>query len=210
MQPSKQGNAWKALNSSYCLPILLGDMNATLSPQDRTSGKSYEQDKLFHNFISDTNLNPLDWHFPHRPWTFESEIAHHSQTTGNHTHSCIDDIVLPSCILKADNTNHPSSQLFCYTADKGYKHSDHTLLVSNIPTNILGVKIKKLQQPAPSHQNERVLLRPIKLSDIEKLHRALNDPTYTPHATHANILDTGRLNNMHMTALTHLSAIENT
>eukprot|EP00983_Pelagomonas_calceolata_P021718 680623-Pelagomonas_calceolata.AAC.1 len=56
------------LNSCHCLPILLGDMNATLLPQDRTSGRSYEQDKLFRNFISDTNLCPLDWHLPQRTW----------------------------------------------------------------------------------------------------------------------------------------------
>eukprot|EP00983_Pelagomonas_calceolata_P019816 625018-Pelagomonas_calceolata.AAC.1 len=29
------------LNSCHCLPILLDDMNATLFPQDRTSGMSY-------------------------------------------------------------------------------------------------------------------------------------------------------------------------
>eukprot|EP00983_Pelagomonas_calceolata_P073192 1152041-Pelagomonas_calceolata.AAC.1 len=56
------------------------------------------------------------------------------------------------------------------------------------------------------NQNERVLVRPIKPSDIEKLHCALNDPSYTPHTTHASILET--LNSMHNAALSHLSAIE--
>eukprot|EP00983_Pelagomonas_calceolata_P041686 1138174-Pelagomonas_calceolata.AAC.1 len=136
------------------------------------------------------------------------EIPHHSHTTGSHTHSRIDDIMLPSCILKINNINHQCSQLFCYTTDKVYKHSDHIPLVAHTPTNILGVKIRKPQQTAPAHQIERILVRPIKPSDIEKLHCAVIDPTYTPYISHANIL--GTVKSVHMTALNHLSATENT
>eukprot|EP00983_Pelagomonas_calceolata_P067682 1149571-Pelagomonas_calceolata.AAC.1 len=128
-------------------------MNATLSPQNGTSGNSYEQDKLTRNFIFDTKFCPFDWQLPHRPWTLRSvtEVAHESQPTGGYTYSCIDDIMLPSCILKTNNTNCPFSQLFFHTVDKGYKHSDYIPLVADIPTDLLGVNSEMFQQPAPRH-----------------------------------------------------------
>eukprot|EP00983_Pelagomonas_calceolata_P066580 1149104-Pelagomonas_calceolata.AAC.4 len=46
-----EGTLKGLINSCLCLPILLGDMNATLFSQDRTRGMSYEQDKLFRTFI---------------------------------------------------------------------------------------------------------------------------------------------------------------
>eukprot|EP00983_Pelagomonas_calceolata_P001017 35502-Pelagomonas_calceolata.AAC.1 len=135
-------------------------------------------------------------------------MAPRSQSSRGHTHCCIDDSLLPSPILKAKSTNLHHSQVLCNSANQGYKHSDYIPLVANVPTNILGVKVKKFLEPALLHQNERELVRPIKPSDTEKPPCALNDPTYLPHTTYAKSLET--LNSMHMAALSHLSAIEGT
>ena len=195
------------LNSQACTPILLGDMNATLTPQDRSSHTCFEQDRSYRKFISHINLCPIDWHLPTRPWTYRSCIANQSQETNRHTHSRIDDILLPSHICKTNTTRgHP--QLLCFTDDKGYRHSNHIPLIANIPTVILGARIKRLQQPAITQQPERVLVRPIKPSDLEKLHCALKDPAYTPYISHTRIQET--LNTMHTSALSHLSSIHDT
>jgi hypothetical protein len=62
-------------------------------------------------------------------------------------------------------------------------HSDHIPLIANIPLSSLGVAVKNIQQQAPATKRVKVLLRPIKKCDQERLQCALKDPTC--HALHA-------------------------
>lgn len=179
------------LNSETCTPILLG--------------------LILGDFVSCHNLCPLDWHQPVRPWTFRTEIIHQSQDVSSKTHSRIDYILLPTHISKSNSnaTNAAThSQLFCYTDDRGFKHSDHIPLIANLSTNVLGAKIKKLQLPMVSNQPEKVFVRPIKPTDLDRLHCALKDPAYKPCVTHNQMQ--GTLNSTFESAVEHLYSIEGT
>eukprot|EP00983_Pelagomonas_calceolata_P119958 1160654-Pelagomonas_calceolata.AAC.5 len=82
-------------------------------PQDRSSHNNYAQDKLYRTFISNNNLCPLDWHVPHRPWTYRSTIAKLEQDA-NYTLSRIGDILLPSRLIQARNRLPiPNLLLYC-------------------------------------------------------------------------------------------------
>ena len=42
------------------IPLVLGDMNATLYDNDRTSGKKYSADTMYRKYIADMALSPID------------------------------------------------------------------------------------------------------------------------------------------------------
>ncbi len=39
-------------------PLVLGDMNATVCDNDRTSGATYPSDRMHRSFLSSNNLSP--------------------------------------------------------------------------------------------------------------------------------------------------------
>jgi len=53
---------------SDCIPMIIGDMNATAQTNDRTSSMTYLADRAYRNFLSSNNLSPCSEETK-RPWT---------------------------------------------------------------------------------------------------------------------------------------------
>ena len=129
-----------------CIPIILGDMNATFTDSDRSGFRAYEADKMYRAFLQEIALQPIPEYNlfscapqPMRPWTHLQSTAT-TTYAGNTLYSVgrIDDIILPQKLAE----NCPSA----YTCNLGYQ-SDHIPLIVSIHTNTLNICIPR-PQPA--------------------------------------------------------------
>jgi exonuclease III len=139
----------QVINSQRCIPIILGDMNATFEENDRSSLFFYRKDAHYQKVTQDNHFVPIDYNLAKRPWTFSMCT---SSALNSHTTTRLDDILLPSALVT--NQRHP--QLFCYPDDRGCKHSDLIPLIANIPLSSLGQsrtsssKHRKLKENLPN------------------------------------------------------------
>ena len=93
--------------------ILLGDWNAALTHNDRSSGHTYEQDKVHQAFVTQSQLLPIDGHLQHRPHTYQ-----HACTDRAAEHSSrIDDILL--------NHQVAAENMTVKIVEQGTQRSDH-------------------------------------------------------------------------------------
>jgi len=83
------------MNNNQHTPIVLGDMNATLYANDRSSGKCYTSDTMDRNFLKDEGLSPVgaehDQADPNdddgpRQWTHQQATSS-TDAQGNTTYS---------------------------------------------------------------------------------------------------------------------------
>jgi len=86
------------------IPLVLGDMNATLHDNDRASGKKYPADAMHRNYLADMALSPIDAKDTKTSQEDCPRQRTHQQATcssdasGNtiYTNGRIDDILLPT------------------------------------------------------------------------------------------------------------------
>jgi len=159
----------QTINScSPCIPLMVGDMNATYCDGDRSSNHSYSQDVQNRTFLSGLGLLPLGApkHGSPQPWTYI-----HSISPGMHSgfveygHSRINDNLLPTAIA------HTCKEAM--VCDLG-SISDHTPLIATLPTALLQLAIPTIPNPeCPPKQ--RALTRPITERDQSLLTHALKD-----------------------------------
>ena len=96
----------QVISSQRCIPIILGDMNTTLKENDRSSHFSYRKDAHYQKFTQNNHLVPIDHNLAKRPWTFS---MCNSYALNSHTTTRLDDILLPSSLVK--NPKTPSTVL---------------------------------------------------------------------------------------------------
>ena len=60
------------MNAQKCIPVLMGDMNATYKSSDRSSSTTCQKDKQYRGFLEGSSLKPIDAHLPIRPCTFKT------------------------------------------------------------------------------------------------------------------------------------------
>ena len=91
-------------------PIVLGDMNATLYDNDRSSGICYPADTMYRDFLTSTGLYPIGADNDHvepyndespRKWTHQQATSS-TDAQGNTVYSNgrIDDILMPTDLAK--------------------------------------------------------------------------------------------------------------
>ena len=81
----------QVINPQGCIPIILGDMNATFRENDRSSHISYRKDAHYQKFTQNNHLVPIDYNLAKRPWTFS---MCNSYALNSHTTTRLDDILL--------------------------------------------------------------------------------------------------------------------
>ncbi len=156
------------MSCSPCIPLMVGDMNATYYDSDRSSNHFYSQDAQYRAFLSGLGLSPLGApnHGSPRPWTYIHSMSHGTFSgCVEYGHSRIDDIMLPTAIA------HSCKE--ATVCDLG-SISDHTPLIATLPTALLQLAIPivpSLECPP----KQRALTRPISERDQSLLTHALKD-----------------------------------
>ena len=144
--------------------IMLGDMNAAWTSNDRSSGYTYGRDKSYASFLSEAHLEPLQ--ISNRGHT------HHQQTpSGQTTTSRIDDIVVSRQWAGAARQGLTCPQ---QRWNAKLSKSDHTPLVLTIDAKAANVSVPRpIQQP---RLMRTTLRRPISAEDKLKFAAACADP----------------------------------
>jgi len=131
-------------NNRQAIPIVLGDMNATLYDEDRSSCLRYPADIMYRQFVAESQLSPIDAKNgeiqeinPNRQWTHQQVTANSGKNLNTqYTTSRIDDILLPAKIA--------SRVGFISKYYLGYQ-SDHIPIYTTITTDILNCQIQRPQ-----------------------------------------------------------------
>jgi hypothetical protein len=97
------------MNNNQHTPIVLGDMNATLYANDRSSGKCHTSDTMDKNFLKGEGLSPVgDGHDQADPnddgprqWTHQQATSStDAQGNTTYSHGRIDDILMKTNLAK--------------------------------------------------------------------------------------------------------------
>ena len=154
---------------SNCIPLIIGDMNATIRADDRTSKVTYQADRMYREFLLSNNLCPSKEETC-RPWTHYQATGRDVNNNTIYTFSRIDDIILPSEVA----CKCPP----CTTHELG-SLSDHVPLIANIPPSALGIHIPFLGETRiPCQSPQKILVRPVSDTDRTTFAHSLQDPAH--------------------------------
>ena len=149
---------------AHCL--VAGDFNATLQPQDRSSGRAYRADAHHAEFVAKSQLLPLERCVERgRPPTFVSDEL----TPGQASTSRIDDI-LTTCRA---TTSDPRTQVRVLPPTAT---SDHRPLLATVPAASMSLVLP----PEGEHKEETkgesspVLVRPVSSADQARFRNEVN------------------------------------
>ena len=146
----------QVINSQRCIPIILGDMNATFEENDRSSLFFYRKDAHYQKVTQDNHFVPIDYNLAKRPWTFSMCT---SSALNSHTTTRLDDIILPSALKKTKTSLTvllPRWQRL-QTQRPHSSHSKHPPLLS--------WAVKNIQQQAPETKREPAQLKNVTKND---------------------------------------------
>ncbi len=157
-------------NNSQAVPIVLGDMSATLNNDERSSCLRYPADVMYRQFVAESQSSPIDAKHgeiqelnPLRQWTHQQATANSGKNLSTqYKYSRIDDILLPAKI--------PSRVAFISKCYLGYQ-SDHIPLYTTITTDILDCQFLRPQTSQPMNGTKTKLLHVRSLKLINYLSR---------------------------------------
>jgi len=165
-------------NNSQAVLFVIGDMNATLYDDDRSSSLRYPADVIYRQFVAESQLSPIDAKHgeiqelqPLKQWTHQQATANSGKNLNTqYTNSTIDDMLLPAKIASRVSFNSK-----CYL---GYQ-SDHIPLYTKITIDILNCQIQRPQTSQPMNGNKnQALARLVSEADQLSFTNAILDPAY--------------------------------